>query len=84
MSETIRVEFSRTVDAVDAYPTLSARVDGATLADGEIDVTCERAEEARVVAEVSHAVDEWLRERGLPFMPLLMARHTLLVRPPGD
>lgn len=80
----IHVRFSRTCDAEDAFPTLAGYVAGATLADEGIEVECNALDEARVLRELEHALDEWLAERRLPFAPLEIDEHTVLVRPPGD
>ena len=84
MTTAVRVEFSRTCDARDAFPTVREHVDGARLGESAIEVDCAGAEESRVVEELEHALDEWLLERDLPFAPILAGPHTLVVRPPGD
>jgi hypothetical protein len=40
-------------------------------------------EEEEVMAEVSHALDDWLEGRHLPFTPEQTDRCTLVVRPPA-
>jgi hypothetical protein len=80
----IHVRFSRTCDAADAFPTLSGHVAGATLAGEGIEVACDPLDEARILRELEHALDEWLAERELPFTPLELDDHTVLVRPPGS
>jgi hypothetical protein len=80
----IHVRFSRTCDAEDAFPTLAGHVAGATLADEGIEVACDPLDETRILRELEHALDEWLAERQLPFAPLEVGEHTVLVRPPGD
>jgi len=84
MTTAVRVEFSRTCDARDAFPTVREHVDGARLGESAIEVDCAAAEESRVVEELEHALDEWLLERDLPFAPIPAGPHTLVVRPPGD
>ena len=37
-----------------------------------------------VVAEVSHALDDWSVQSGVPFMATKVDEHHLTVRPPGD
>jgi hypothetical protein len=80
----IHVRFTRTDDARDAFPTVSGHLPGATLADLGIDVACDPVAEASVRHELELALEEWLVERALPFAPLPLDEHTLLVRPPGD
>jgi len=43
--------------------------------------TCD---EQAVLLELEHALDEWLVARELPFLPLQVDEHTLVVCPPGD
>jgi hypothetical protein len=80
----IHVRFSRTCDAEDAFPVLHDHVAGATLVHEGIDVACDSLDEARIVRKLEHAVDEWLAQRRLPFAPIEVGEHTVLVRPPGD
>ena len=84
MTTDLLVRFTRSPDADDALPTVSAHLAGAHLADDGIAVVCEQLEEADVKTELRHAVDEWLVERQLPFSTLELDEHTLLVCPPGD
>ena len=84
MTTAIRVEFSRTCDAPDAYPTVCEHLDGARLGEAAIEVRCAAADESHVVEELELALDEWLVERELPFAPIPAGPHTLVVRPPGD
>lgn len=84
MTTEIHVRFTRTHDAHDAFPTVAEHVSGARLDEAGIEVECAALEEALVMREIEHALDEWLVERRLPFAPLCVGEHTLLVRPPGD
>jgi len=84
MTTAIRVEFSRTCDARDAFPTVCEHVEGARLGESAIEVDCAGVEESRVVEELEQALDEWLLEHELPFAPIPAGPHTLVVRPPGD
>jgi|GEM_PF-1839028 hypothetical protein len=84
MTTAIRVEFSRTCDARDAFPTVCEHVDSARLGESAIEVDCAVAEENRVFEELELALDEWLVNRELPFAPIPAGPHTLVVRPPGD
>jgi hypothetical protein len=80
----IHVRFSRTCDAEDAFPTLAGHVAGVTLTGEGIEIACDPLDEARILRELEHAVDEWLAERELPFAALEVDDHTVLVRPPGS
>jgi len=80
----IHVRFSRSCDAGDCYETVVEHVPEARLGNDGIDVDCDPVAEKRVMGELEHAIDEWLEERELPFAPLDVGEHTLLVRPPGD
>jgi hypothetical protein len=84
MTTEIHVRFSRIHDAEGAFPTVLVHVPTARLADAGIDVECDPVAEAAVMRELEHALDEWLCEQQLPFAPLDVGEHTLLVRPPGD
>jgi len=84
MTTEIHVRFSRTHDAEDAFPTVAGHVAGARLAEAGIEVECDPVAEAAVLRELEHALDEWLHEHELPFTPLCVGDHTVLVRPPGD
>jgi hypothetical protein len=84
MTTAIRVEFSRTCDARDAFATVCEHLDGARLGESAIEVDCTEAEENRVVEELELALDEWLVQHELPFAPIPAGPHTLVVRPPGD
>jgi hypothetical protein len=84
MTTDIHVRFSRTHDAEDAFPAVAGHVSGARLAEAGIEVECDPVAEAAVMRELQHAIDEWLVEHELPFAPLDVGEHTLLVRPPGD
>jgi len=84
MTTEIHVRFTRTCDAQDAFPILAGRVAAATLAVDGIDVECAALDEQAVLLELEHALDEWLVARELPFLPLQVDEHTLVVCPPGD
>ncbi len=84
MTTEIHVRFSRTDDARAAFPTVAGHVPAARLAETGIEVTCDAVAEAGVLHQLAHALDEWLVEARLPFAPLPVGDHTLLVRPPGD
>ena len=70
---TVHVQFSRVCDADAAFSELHA--------DTRHDCELEFAGEA--VADVSHALDDWLEEHELPFTPEQTDAHTLVVRPPA-
>ncbi|HKI91068.1 MAG TPA: hypothetical protein VJ986_02100 [Gaiellaceae bacterium] len=84
MTTEIHVRFARTRDAEDAFPVVCGHVAGARLADAGIEVECDPVAEAAVMHELELALDEWLVREQLPFAPLDIGEHTLLVRPPGD
>lgn len=84
MTTEIHVRFTREHDAAAAFPTVAGHVGGARLAEAGIDVECDPVAEAAVLHELELALDEWLHEHELPFAPLAVGEHTLLVRPPGD
>ncbi|HET7566833.1 MAG TPA: hypothetical protein VFJ91_02505 [Gaiellaceae bacterium] len=84
MTTEIHVRFVREHDAESAFPTVSGHVAGARLAAAGIDVECDPVAEAAVMHELELALDEWLHDHELPFAPLDVGEHTLLVRPPGD
>ena len=84
MTTEIHVRFSRTHDAEAAFPAVAGCVSGARLAEAGIEVECDPAAEQAVLRALGHALDEWLHEHELPFTPLCVGDHTLLVRPPGD
>lgn len=82
----IHVRFARPVDPDDALASLVARGLRAA-ADPElpeIEVDCGSGDEERVLRETSHALDEWLLERRLPFTVVSGDGRTLIVRPPAD
>ena len=80
----IHVRFARTCDAGDCFETVHEHVPAARLGDEGIDVECDPVAEQAMMLELGRAIDGWLAERELPFMPLDVGEHTLLVRPPGD
>ncbi|HVS85119.1 MAG TPA: hypothetical protein VHD91_05775 [Gaiellaceae bacterium] len=84
MTTEIHVRFSRPCDAGDCYETVLDHGPEARLSDEGIDVECDPVAEHALMLELEHAIDEWLAERELPFAPLEVGEHTLLVRAPGD
>jgi len=84
MTTEIHVRFSRTHDAEDAFPIVAGHLAGARLAEAGIEVECDPVAEQAVLRELEHALDEWLHDQELPFTPLCVGDHTVLVRPPGD
>lgn len=85
MTTAIRVEVARAVDARDVAEALGAHGLPATLVDvdggWEVEVGCADGD-AEVVAEVSHALDDWVVERGIPFVATQVGARRLTVRPP--
>lgn len=82
----IHVEFARVADRSGALRMLAARGFGAVAHERRavVEVGCRPGEEQLVLDEVSHALDEWLRARGLPFTTARTSASTLYVRPPSD
>jgi len=62
MTTAIRVEFSRTCDARDAFPTVCEHLDGAHLDDTSIEVDCTAADENHVFEELELALEKVLPE----------------------
>jgi hypothetical protein len=87
MTDTYRVEVVRTVDAPGVLEALDSHGLTAALVevDGhmEVEVTSDHDVD-EVVTEVSHALDDWAVECGVPFMAMKVDEHHLTVRPPGD
>lgn len=81
----IHVRFARPCDAGAAHEELSAHGlrHEPRLTDTDLEVVCRVGEEEEVMAEVSHALDDWLEGRHLPFTPEQTDRCTLVVRPPA-
>ena len=82
----VHVEFGRACDADDALGELAAhgfsgRVRRET---SGLAITCAPEEDDAVLRDVSHALDDWLEERRLPFTPEQVGPATLVVRPPAD
>ena len=75
----VDIEMTRSSDAEDLVQSLSAK-----------GIDAERAEPDRVTARaedfalVEHAVEEWTAERGLPFVPMHVDDHRVVVSPPGS
>ena len=87
MTDTFRVEVVRTVDALGVAEALDSHGLKAALVevDGHLEVEVSSDDTAdEVVAEVSHALDDWALERGVPFMATKIDEHHLTVRPPCD
>lgn len=86
MTGSVSVRPARTVDAGSLLETLSAHDLVARLGgdESEIEVGFAEEDEERVLAEVSDALDEWLAECGLPFVPQQVGRRAYVVRPPAE
>jgi hypothetical protein len=85
-SDEIIVKFARPVDPDDALVALAAH--GLRAFAGpkrsEIEIRCRAGGEESVLREASHALEEWLLVRGLPFVPVRAGERMLIVRPPAD
>lgn len=75
---TVAIELTRTCDAPDIARALAARGLDARPApeNGHILVR------ASDLAEVEHALDAWVEERGLPFVPFHVDERTVCLAPP--
>jgi hypothetical protein len=88
MADAVFVEMARPADARDVLEALGAcgltaelvQVDGSW----EIEIVSSEEEAGHAVAEVSHALDAWVAECGIPFIPMRVGERRLAVRPPGD
>lgn len=79
---TVHVQFARMCDADSALVELHGLGHTATRHESELEFDCEAAEDAVLIGQVSHALDDWLEEHELPFTPDQTDEHTLVVRPP--
>ena len=82
----VHVRFARVCDADAAVAELPAHGlhHEPRLTETDVEVECRVGEEEKeVMAEVSHALDDWLEGRHLPFTPEQTDRCTLVVRPPA-
>ena len=88
MAEAVRVEVARSADAGDVLEALGAHGLPATLIEEngswEIEVASDDDDAGHAVTEVSHALDDWVAERGIPFISMRVGERRLTVRPPGD
>jgi hypothetical protein len=86
VSHEILVRFARPIDPDDAVVALAAHGLAAVVEPkrSEIEIGCRAGHEESVLNEASHALDEWLNVRGLPFVPVRTGARTLIVRPPAD
>jgi hypothetical protein len=81
----IHVRFARLCDADSAVAELPAYGlhHEPKLTETDVEVECRAGEEDEVLLEVSHALDDWLDCRHLPFTPEQTDSCTLVVRPPA-
>lgn len=87
MTDTFRVEVVRTVDAPGVLEALDSHGLAAALVevDGHLEVEVTSDHEAdEVTSEVSHALDDWAAESGVPFKAMKVDERHLTVCPPGD
>jgi len=80
---TVHVQFTRTCDTDSALVELHGLGHTATLHESELEFDCEPSEDPVLMAQVGHALDDWLEEHALPFTPEQTDEHTLVVRPPA-
>jgi len=87
MPETIEVDMPRSGLAAELTQALGDRgLEAIVVDDGDrcaLRVAFAASEEDRLVAEVAHAIESWLGERGLPLV-VQCANGGCVVRPPGD
>jgi hypothetical protein len=88
VAETIRLELAQDVDGDDLRSALATRGLAARRVDGgetvELEVFYEREESERLASDLASALDEWVSERGLPFVPTPIDGRVYALRPPGD
>lgn len=86
MTGSVTVRPARTVDAGSLLELLGAHDLEARLGGdaSEIEVGFADEDEERVLAEVSDALDEWLADCGLPFVPQQVGRRSYVIRPPAE
>lgn len=84
----VRVAMARPVDAGGLIGALAAHGLSGELVDAdgllEIEVQSEPGEGERLAAEVADALEAWLLERELPFIPLRVGADAFALAPPGD
>jgi hypothetical protein len=85
-SHEILVRFARPIDPDDALVALAAHGLTAIVEPerSEIAIGCRAGDEESILNAASHALEEWLLVRGLPFVPVRDGARTLIVRPPAD
>ena len=82
MDGMIRVEMARRCDARGVLDALETHGLTATLVEvnGSWEIEIAGGDEV----EVSHALDDWVVDRGVPFVAMKVGERRLAVRPPGD
>lgn len=82
----IHVEFARPVDPDVALVAIGAHGLNAETERERLGlmIDCGARDEEWVMNEVSHALEEWLVDQQLPFVPIRADKWTLVVRPPVD
>ncbi len=86
MSATIHIELTRVVDGPDLLAALAARglagelveEDRVAVRVGDADVDAHRLQSV-----VSHALDEWVTDHELPFVPTRLGDDAYVLRPPA-
>jgi len=88
MDALVLVEMPRLADARGLIETLRGRGLTAELVSlegrWEIEISSATEETEQVATEVSGALDAWLAEQGLPFIPMRLSERAFAVRPPSD
>lgn len=82
MAEPFCVELARPADAWEALEALEGHGLVAEIVSREGRWEIEVA--GGTVEEASHALDDWLAARGLPFVPMRVGARRLTLRPPAE
>ncbi len=82
MAEPVCVELARPADAWEALEALSRRglVARIVAREGRWEIEVSEG----TVGEASHALDDWLAARGLPFIPMRLDERRLALVPPAE
>ena len=86
MSATVHVELTRVVDGPDLLEALAARgLAGELVEEDRVAVRAGGGDvdAQRLRSVVSHALDEWVTDRELPFVPTRLSDDAYVLRPPA-